>query len=102
MLLAQSPTKNYISGLKANLNLSPYSAHKSSNHKFSQIYKISPDTNLSHTHTHTHTHTKKKKKHTHKKIQHKIFEDNLTMNSVFTVMKLRFSAKMTWWGSRVT
>ena len=32
------------SGPKTNFNLSPgYSAHKSSNHKFSKIYKISPD-----------------------------------------------------------
>ena len=49
---------------QTNFNLSPsYSAHKSSNHKFSKIYKISPDTNLYNT------------KHTYKNIKHKNMED---------------------------
>ena len=45
-----------MSGLKTNVKLSPgYSAHHSSNHNFSQIYKISLDTNLYQTiHTHKH------------------------------------------------
>ena len=41
-----SQPQRITSGLKANFNLSPsYSAHKSSNHKFSKNYKINPDTN---------------------------------------------------------
>ena len=48
-----SQLQRIISGLKTNLSLSPScSAHKSSNHSFSKIYKISPNTNLF-THTHT-------------------------------------------------
>ena len=46
------------SGLKTNFKLFPsHSAHQSSSHKFSKIYKISPDTN-SHETKHTHTNTK--------------------------------------------
>ena len=38
------------SGLKTNFSLSPsYSAHKSSNHKFSKIYGINSDTNFNKT-----------------------------------------------------
>ena len=45
-----SQPQGIVSGLKTNLTLSiTYSAHKSSNHKFSKIYQISPDTNLSKT-----------------------------------------------------
>ena len=59
-----SQPQSIISGLKTNFSLSPsYSAHKSSNQKFSKIYKISPDTNLH------------KAKHTYTSIKHKIFED---------------------------
>ena len=47
-----------ISGLKTNFSLSPsYSARKSSSHKFFQIYKVSPDTNLN-TRKHTYTNIK--------------------------------------------
>ena len=53
-----------ISGLKTNFNLSPiYSAQKSPNHKFSKIYKISPDTNLY------------KTKHTYAYIKHTVLEE---------------------------
>ena len=42
-----SQPQRIISGLKTNFNLSPsYSTHKSSSHKFSEINKINPDTNL--------------------------------------------------------
>ena len=42
-----SEPQRITSGLKTNFNLSAsYSAHNSSNHKFSKIYKVSPDTNL--------------------------------------------------------
>ena len=41
-----SQPQRMISGLKASFNLSPsYCAHKSSSHKFSRVYKISPGTN---------------------------------------------------------
>ena len=41
-----SQPQRIISGLKTNFKLSPsYSVHNSSNHKFSKIYKISPNTN---------------------------------------------------------
>ena len=47
-----------ISGLKTNFKLSPsYSAHNSSNHKFSQIYKISPNTNYIKQNIHTQNQT---------------------------------------------
>ena len=60
---AQSTTKDYIRA-KKKFSLSPtYSTHKSSNHKFSQIYKISPDTNLYET------------KDTCTNIKHKMYEE---------------------------
>ena len=41
-----SQPQRIISGLKTNFRLSPiYSTHKSTNHKLSEIYKITPDTN---------------------------------------------------------
>ena len=53
-----------MSGLKTNHDLSPsYSARKSSNHKFSNIYKISLKTNLC------------KRKHTYTNIKYNIFEE---------------------------
>ena len=58
-----SSPQRVISGPKTNFNLFPsYSANTSSNHKFSQIYKISPDTNLYET------------KHICTNIKHKNFE----------------------------
>ena len=54
-----SQPEKIISGLKTNFNLFPnYSAHKSPNHKFCKIYKISPATYL------------KKIKHIHTNIKH--------------------------------
>ena len=51
-----SQPQRIISALKTNFNLSPsYSAHKSPNHNFSQICKISPDTNICIQNTHTQT-----------------------------------------------
>ena len=59
-----SQPQRIILGLKTNFQLSPnYSAHKSSNHKFSKIYKLSPNIN-SH-----------KTKHVHKNTTHKMFEE---------------------------
>ena len=65
-----SRLQRIMSGLKTNFSLSPScSAHKSSNHSFSKIYKISPNTYLfthTHTYTHTHTHTRARARaHTH-------------------------------------
>ena len=58
-----SSPQRVISGPKTNFNLFPsYSANTSSNHKFSKIYQISPDTNLHQT------------KHTFANIKHKIFK----------------------------
>ena len=54
--LESSQPQRIISGLKANFSLSPtYSAPKSSNHKFSEIYKISPDINYTKQNIHTQT-----------------------------------------------
>ena len=51
-----SQPQRIISGLKTNLNLSlTYSAQKSPNHKFSQIYKISPGTICMEQNIHTQT-----------------------------------------------
>ena len=51
-----SQPQRIVSGLKTNFTLSPnYSAHKSSNLKFSRLYKISPDTNYTQQNIHTHT-----------------------------------------------
>ena len=53
-----SQAQRIILGLKTNFSLSAsYSAHKSTNHKFSKIDKISPDTNLFKT-KHTYTNIK--------------------------------------------
>ena len=55
--------QSVISGLKTKFNLSSsYSVHKSSKHKFSQLYKIRNKTNSHIT------------KHTHTSIKHNIFE----------------------------
>ena len=55
-----SQSQRIISKLKTYLNLSPsQGAHESSNHKFSKIHKISPDT-VSHKTKYTHTNIKQK------------------------------------------
>ena len=55
-----SQSQRIISGLKTNFSLSPnHSVHKSSKHKFSEIFKICSDTN-SHKTKHPHTNTKQK------------------------------------------
>ena len=70
---SQPPTI-ILSGLKTNLNLSPdYSAHKSSNHRFSQTYKNSPDTNVY------------KTKYTYTNIKHQIVEE--LVSSVLPLLK---------------
>ena len=64
VLRVPSATKDYIRA-KNKLNLSAsYSANKSSNHKFSKIYRIGPDTNIY------------KTKHRYTNVKDKIVEDS--------------------------
>ena len=78
-LWAQSTTKDYVRA-ERNFDLSPiYSAHKSSNHKFSKTHKISPDTNSHKTYTN---------------IKHKIFE---LVPLVLLLLKKAHKARTCWY-----